>query len=48
MCLCDMHTIFNKFQFGFRNNQPTFIALIILTENLANALDDGKYAVGIF
>ena len=42
------HTFFNKFQFGFRNKHSTFMALIILLENLVKALDDGNCAVGIF
>ena len=42
------HKIFNKLQFGFRNNHLTFMALVILVENLVNALDNGKCAVGIF
>ena len=32
------HKIFNKLQFGFRNNHSTFMALVILVENLVNAL----------
>ena len=44
----DKHKIFNKLQFGFRNNHSTFMALVILVENLVNALDNGKCAVGIF
>ena len=42
------HKIFNKLQFGFRNNHSTFMALVILVENLVNALDNGKCAVDIF
>ena len=42
------HKILNKLQFGFRNNHSTFMALIILIQNLVNALDSGKCAVGIF
>ena len=42
------HKIFSKLQFGFRNNHSTFMALVILVENLANALDNVKCAVGIF
>ena len=42
------HNLFNKFQFGFRNKHSTFMALIILLENLVKALDDGNCAVGIF
>ena len=44
----NMYKIFNKLQFGFRNNHSTFMALVILMENLVNALDNGKCAVGIF
>ena len=40
--------IFNKHQFGFRDKHSTFMALIILIENLVNAIDNGKCAVGIF
>ena len=29
------HKLFNKFQFGFRNNHLTFMALIILIEKLS-------------
>ena len=39
---------FNQFQFGSRNKHSTFVALIILLENLVKALDDGNCAVGIF
>ena len=39
---------FNKHQFGFRDKHSTFMALIILIENLVNAIDNGKCAVGIF
>ena len=42
------HKLINKFQFGFRNNHSTFMDLIILIENLVNALGDGKCASGIF
>ena len=40
--------IFNKHQFGFRDKHSTFMALIILIENLVNAMDNGKCAVDIF
>ena len=42
------HKILNKLQFGFRNNHSTFMALVVFIENLMNALDNGKCAVGIF
>ena len=40
--------IFSKHQFEFRDNHSTFMALIILIENLVNSMDNGKCAVGIF
>ena len=40
--------MFNKHQFGFRDKHSTFMALIILIENLVNAMDNGKCAVSIF
>ena len=42
------YNFFNKYQFGFRNKHSTFMALIILLENVTKALDDGKCAIGIF
>ena len=42
------HNFFNKYQFGFRNDHSTFMALIILIENLLTALDNGNCAVGIY
>ena len=41
------HKLFNKFQFGFHNNHSTVMVIIVI-ENLVNALDNGKCAVGIF
>ena len=35
-------------QFGFRNHHSTNHALISITEKIRNALDDGKYAFGLF
>ena len=42
------HKILNKLQFGFRNNHSTFMVLVVLIENLVNALDNEICAVGIF
>ena len=42
------HNILNKYQFGFRNMNSTFMALITLLENLRSALDRGNCAIGIF
>ena len=35
-------------QFGFRNHHSINHALISITEKIKNALDDGKYACGVF
>ena len=40
--------IFNQNQFGFSNNHSTFMALVILVENLVDSLDKGKCVAGIF
>ena len=40
--------IMNKNQFGFRNNHSTYMALMIMLENISNALDNGECAVIIF
>ena len=40
--------ILNRYQFGFRNNHSTYMALVILLENLRNVLDSGECAIGIF
>ena len=44
----DKNNLLNEFQFGFRNNHSTFMALIVLVENLVTALDNGNCAVGLF
>ena len=40
--------IINKNQFGFRNNHSTYMALLIMLDNIRNALDNGECAVDIF
>ena len=40
--------ILYKYQFGFRKAHSTYMALILLLDNLNTALDKGEYAVGIF
>ena len=42
------NNLLNKFQFGFGNNHPTFMALIVLMENLITALDNGNCDIGLF
>ena len=37
-----------KYQFGFRNHHSTNHALINITEKIQKALDDGKFACGVF
>ena len=44
----DKNNLLNEFQFGFRNTHSTFMALIVLVENLVTALDDGNCAAGLF
>ena len=49
-----MYTFLNKnniiynLQFGFRQQYSTFHALINVTENIRNALDDGSIGCGVF
>ena len=38
----------NKNQFGFRNNHSTYMTLLIMLENMRNALDNEECAIGIF
>ena len=37
-----------KNQFGFRNNHSTYMALLIMLENVRNVLDNGECAIGVF
>ena len=41
----DKNNLLNEFQFGYRNNHSTFMALIVLVANLVTTLDDGNCAV---
>ena len=43
----DKYKILNKYQFGFRRNHSTYMALIILSENLTRALENGESVIGI-
>ena len=42
------HKILNKYQFGFKTKHSTYMALIILSENIMKALENGESAIGIF
>ncbi|MEO2220739.1 MAG: reverse transcriptase family protein, partial [Nitrosopumilus sp.] len=44
----NLHNFIYDLQFGFRAKHSTNHALISLTENIREALDDGKFACGIF
>ena len=44
----DKNNLLNEFQFGFRNNYSTFMALIVLVDNLVTALNNGNCAVELF
>ena len=35
-------------QFGFRKNHSTYMALMILVDNLIKSLENGKYVLGVF
>ena len=37
-----------KYQFGFRNNHSTYMALIILLEKITSSLDKGEFTISLF
>ena len=43
----EKHKLLYQYQFGFRRNHFTFMALVILLENITTALDNTEVAVGI-
>ncbi len=43
----DNNIIFNN-QFGFTQGYSTCMALLLLQDKLTNAVDNGKYAIGLF
>jgi hypothetical protein len=40
--------LFYKYQFGFRKNYSTTLALIEITDNFLKSIDNGLYTCGIF
>jgi hypothetical protein len=44
----DKHSILYNFQFGFRNNHNTTMALITLIDKIKSASNEGKYTLGVF
>ena len=43
----EKHHLLYQYQFGFRKNHSTFMALLILLEKIINALDNSEFAVCI-
>ena len=43
----EKHKLLYQYQFGFRRNHSTFMALVILLENITTALDNTEFAVCI-
>ena len=42
------HKVLYKYQFGFRKNHSTTLALIEITDNILKDLEEGKHTAGIF
>ena len=43
----EKHQLLYQYQFGFRKNHSTFMALVVLLENITAVLDDSEFAVCI-
>lgn len=44
----EKHNLLSEGQYGFRSNRSTSMAIIDATEEISKALDNKKYAIGIF
>ena len=42
------HNILYKYQFGFKEKHGTTSALIVLTDKIATAINEGNVVVGVF
>ena len=42
------HSLFYKYQFGFRERHGTDIAIIVLIDKIMSALNEGDYVLGVF
>ena len=42
------HNLFYKYQFGFREQHGTDIALIVLVDKILSALNEGDFVLGVF
>ena len=47
-CFLEKHNFFSKFQFGFRENHSTELAVSYLVSEIANAMENGFITKGIF
>ena len=43
-----LNGILYRLQFGFRKRHSTSVALMVLTDKIIKALNDGKYVLGVF
>ncbi len=48
MKFLNMHNIMYKFQFGFRDNYSTSLALIEIVDNIHSNLEKSNLAAGIY
>jgi hypothetical protein len=44
----DRHDILYKYQFGFKKNHSTDMALVVLLDKIVNALENKQHVIGIF
>ena len=44
----ETHKLLMEKQFGFRKNHSTYMALMLLVDNLIKSLDNGEYVLGVF
>ena len=48
MTFFESNSILIKNQYGFRQNHSTYMALMEMYDRISAAIDDGKFAIGIF
>ena len=44
----ELNDILYRLQFGFRKRHSTSVVLMVLTDKIAKALNDGEYVFGVF
>ena len=47
-CFLKEQKILYKHQFGFRKKHSTYMALLVLMDNIINAIEENKFTIGIF